>query len=224
MITFVIPTLWKSNRIYDTIASIEGCKNQDVELIIFDNTNSDYRSDDHRIKIIKNETNIFVNPAWNLGVSMAKNDYVCLLNDDISFNVNCLLSNFEDLINTDPNFGIIGLNKLNFMVDDYNLDSDKLSLSGLDCRTFGFGCMMIFKKENYVEIPECFKVFFGDDYLYFYNKDLFGRKIYKIENFKTPGEISVTSKEFEDDHMQQEHKFWDYEINKLQINIKTKTL
>ena len=53
MITFVIPTLWKSNRVYDTIDSIKRCKNQDLELIIIDNTNSDYKSDDHRIKVIK---------------------------------------------------------------------------------------------------------------------------------------------------------------------------
>jgi len=220
MITFVIPTLWKSNRVYDTIDSVKRCQNQDIELIIIDNTNSDFESDDHRIKVIKQKQNIFVNPAWNLGVSISKNQYVCLLNDDLSFNITCLLNNFDNLVKADPNFGIIGLSKHNFNVDHYNNDSDILSLVHLDCRTFGFGCAMIFRKENYVQIPECFEVFFGDDYLYYYNKDLFGRKIYRIENFKTPGEISITSRGFEDSHMQQERAFWDEEINKITFKIK----
>jgi glycosyltransferase involved in cell wall biosynthesis len=221
MITFIIPTLWKSNKIYDTISSVKRCQNQDIELIIIDNTNSDYESDDHRIKVIKQKQNIFVNPAWNLGVSISKNQYVCLLNDDLSLNVTCLLNNFESLVKSDPDFGAIGLYKRNFNVDHYNDDNDKLSLVGLDSRAFGFGCMMIFKKENYIEIPECFEVFFGDDYLYYYNKDLFGRKIYWIENLKTPGEISITSRSFEDSHMQQEYKFWDAEINSITSKIKS---
>jgi hypothetical protein len=215
MITFVIPTLWKSERIKDTIESFKLSDRKDIELIIIDNTNSDFKDRDSRITVIKVKKNIFVNPAWNIGATLTKNNYICLLNDDISLNVNCLLNNFEKLIESDPNFGMIGLYKRNFNVDDYNSDSDKLQLVELDNRPFGFGCMMILKKENYVMIPDIFKVFFGDDYLYFFNKDINHRKIYWIEGLKTPGEISVTSKDFDSDHMQQEYAFWDQEINAL---------
>ena len=215
MITFVIPTLWKSERIKDTIESFKLSDRKDIELIIIDNTNSDFKDRDSRITVIKVKKNIFVNPAWNIGSTLTKNNYICLLNDDISLNINCLLNNFEKMVEVDSNFGMIGLHKRNFNVDDYNSDSDKLQLVELDNRPFGFGCMMILKKENYVTIPDIFKVFFGDDYLYFFNKDINHRKIYWIEGLKTPGEISVTSKDFDSTHMQQEYAFWDQEINNL---------
>ena len=217
MITFIIPTLWRSDKIKDTIESIKLSDRKDLELIIIDNSNSDFKDKDPRITVIKVKNNIFVNPAWNIGATLARNNYICLLNDDISLNVNCLLNNFKELVKSDLNFGIIGLYKRNFNVEPntYNSDFDKLQLVELDNRPFGFGCMMILKKENYVKIPDIFRVFFGDDYLCFYNKDMNHRKIYWIEGLKTPGEISVTSKDFDSDHMQQEYAFWDQEINTL---------
>lgn len=215
MITFVIPTLWKSERIKDTIESFKLSDRTDIELIIIDNTNSDFKARDSRITVIKVKKNIFVNLAWNIGATLAKNNYICLLNDDISLNINCLLNNFKKLVEVDSNFGMIGLYERNFSVDDYNSDSDKLQLVELDNRTFGFGCMMILKKKNYIMIPDIFKVFFGDDYLYFFNKDINHRKIYWIEGLKTPGEIAATSKDFDSTYMQQEHAFWHQEIDAL---------
>jgi glycosyltransferase involved in cell wall biosynthesis len=216
MITFIIPTLWRSNKIRETIESINKSDRQDIELIIIDNLNSEYSTNDPRITVIRVKNNIYVNPAWNIGVTLAKNEYVCILNDDITLNVDCLLNNFEKFKETDPDFGMIGLHKDNISdTRSINYDNDNLELEELDCRTFGFGCMMILKRSNYVQIPTVFKVFFGDDYLYYYNKDLKGRKIYKIRGLKTPGEVSVTSKEFEDTHMQQEHAYWSDAIQDL---------
>lgn len=219
MITFIIPTLWKSDKIRGTIESIIRSDRKDIELIIIDNLNSNFSTRDPRITVIKVRNNIFVNPAWNMGATLAKNEYICLLNDDISLNVDCLLNNFEKLKETDPNFGIIGLHNDNIIdginSNSMNSDDDVLELDELDCRVYGFGCMMILKRDNYVQIPNEFKVFFGDDYLYFYNKDLKGRKIYQITGLKTPGDVSVTSKSFEDDYMQQEHKHWDKAIHDL---------
>jgi|LauGreDrversion4_2_1035121.scaffolds.fasta_scaffold42984_1 glycosyltransferase involved in cell wall biosynthesis len=223
MITFIIPTLWRSTRIRETIESINKSDRKDVELIIIDNLNSDFSTNDPRVTVIRVKNNIYVNPAWNIGVTLAKNEYVCILNDDISLNVDCLLNNFEKFKEIDPDFGMIGLHEDNINgVSSINYDNDNLELEELDCRTFGFGCMMILKRSNYVQIPKVFKVFFGDDYLYYYNKDLKGRKIYKIKGLKTPGEVSITSKEFEDTHMQQEHVYWDNEIHNLNLTTKNK--
>ena len=219
MITFIIPTLWKSDKIKGTIESIIKSDRKDVELIIIDNLNSNYSTSDPRITVVKVKNNIYVNPAWNIGATLARNEYICLLNDDISLNVDCLLNNFEKFKESAPDFGMIGLHNDNIInglnSNSINSDNDNLELEELDCRVYGFGCMMILKKANYVQIPNEFKVFFGDDYLYFYNKDLKGRKIYQIKGLKTPGDVSVTSKEFEDTHMQQEHQYWDNAIQNL---------
>lgn len=215
MITFIIPTLWKSDRIFKTIESFESCKNMDAELIIIDNAQNGYTNKDSRVTVIKPKSNIFVNPSWTIGVTLAQNKYVCLLNDDISINVDFLVRKFNALIQKDSNFGMIGLYKDNLLNSEVNTFNDSIELAEINDRGYGFGCMMILKKENYIKIPDCFKIFFGDDYLYFYNKDLMKQKIYWIQGLKTPGEVSVTSKEFEDSHMQQEHMFWDQEIQIL---------
>ena len=60
MITFVSPTLWKSERIKDTIESFKLSDRKDIELIIIDNTNSDFKDRDSRITVIKVKKNIFV--------------------------------------------------------------------------------------------------------------------------------------------------------------------
>ena len=215
MITFIIPTLWKSDRIFKTIESFENCKNNDIELVIIDNAQRGYTNKDSRFTVVKPKSNIFVNPSWTIGVTLSKNKYVCLLNDDISINIDFLIREFDTLIQRDPEFGIIGLYKNNLLASEINKNEDSLQLIETQDRGYGFGCMMILKKENYIKIPDCFKVYFGDDYLYFYNKDLMKRKIYWIDGLKTPGEISTTSMEFEDSHMQQEYAFWDQEIQTL---------
>ncbi len=215
MITFIIPTLWKSDQILKTIESFENCKNTEAELVIIDNSQKGYYHKDPRITVEKPKSNIFVNPAWNIGATLSRNKYICLLNDDITLNIDFLIRNFNTLIQKDPNFGIIGMYKYNILNSEVNKPGDIISLEETDHRGFGFGCMMILKKENYVKIPDCFNVFFGDDYLYYYNKDLMQRKIYWIKGLKTPGEVSVTSRDFENSYMQQEHAYWDQEIQSL---------
>ena len=88
MISYIIPTLWKSDSIYDTINQFMDLKDNKAELIIIDNTNSDITYSDKRVKVCKMEENQYVNPSWNIGVDLSSNDQVAIINDDITFNVN----------------------------------------------------------------------------------------------------------------------------------------
>jgi GT2 family glycosyltransferase len=196
MITFIIPTMWKSDRIHETIQFFKTSTRRDIELIIIDNTNSEFSDPDPRITVIKFKENIFVNPAWNIGVSLATNPYICLVNDDVVLNCNCLLNNLDSIIATDPDFGIIGLYKRNFLLNDVNQDQDQVEMIEIQSRPFGFGCMMLMKKVNYLEIPSDLKIFYGDDLLWAYNKTVMKRKGYWLKGLKTPGQISATSSGF----------------------------
>jgi hypothetical protein len=219
MISIVIPTLWKGELIHETVSSFLSYENkQGSEIIIIDNANSDYVSPNPEyIKVIKMKENIFVNPAWNLGVSLAKNQHVCLLNDDIYVNVKTWLDNFYTLVYKPKlNYGIIALNAENFkFYKESNADTDKYELEELTVKGVGFGMMMTVQKHRYYPIPECFRVYFGDDYIWYVVQDLLKLKSYYLKDMKLKGDFSVTSKEYENTFLQEEEKFWHPEVDKI---------
>jgi hypothetical protein len=74
---------------------------------------------------------------------------------------------------------------------------------------------MFIRKENYIKIDERLKIFFGDDILYWWNRDKNGRPIYVIENLKALGELSATSKDYNDE-IQKELPYYEEAIRNLQ--------
>lgn len=213
MISIIIPTLWKSDCIYETIRDFKYSQIDGVELIIIDNANSDYHEDG--VTIIKQQENIFVNPAWNLGVELAKYDTICLLNDDITINLKTLYANVPRF----PEYGIVGFDANRNLTQTLNTDDEIWELEEATCRSLGFGCMMIMPKAHYEPIPPELKIYFGDDILYWLNNDHFRRKIYNISNLKATGELSKTSKPYEP-ILQEEVHYFDKFIPQLQQKYK----
>jgi hypothetical protein len=219
MISIIIPTLWNSDNILKIIDSFMSYDLKgSSEIIIIDNSNSNYVSPDETyVKVYKMDNNIFVNPAWNLGVELSKNNHICLLNDDIFIDIHTLLDNFKSLV-FDPNleYGMIAVNPERFkFFKSANNPTDKFTLKRITQRGNGFGMMMILQKQNYEIIPEDFKIYFGDDILWYINKDIFKRNNYCFVGLKITGEFSVTSKHFEQEYLQEEFKHWNKIIEKI---------
>lgn len=215
MVSIIIPTLWQADCIFNTIRDLSYCNLEGVELIIIDNANSDFTFDANNLTILRQPENIFVNPAWNLGVEQAKYDTICLLNDDILINLKTLFNNIPRF----PEYGIIGFDANRNLTQTLNRDDDVWELEEAPCRTLGFGCMMIMPKSHYEPIPPELKIYFGDDMLYWLNKDHFKRKIYNIKNLEAMGELSKTSKPFEYVLQEEVHHFDRY-IPQLQQKYK----
>lgn len=194
MISFIVPTLWKCNKLIESINSFIDAKIEGAEFIIIDNANSDFNDKD--IICLKQKENIGVNPAWNLGVKTAKNDLICLLNDDITFNFKTLKTNLST-IEAMSSECMIGFDANQNFFDILNEDLEVFRFKTAPCRTLGFGCMMILSKKNYIEIDERMKIYCGDDLLYWWNKDKHQKNIYNIENLKATGYLSYTSKDYE---------------------------
>jgi len=213
MISIIIPTLWQSDCIYETIRDFKYSQVEGAELIIIDNANSDYNEEG--VTFVRQTENIFVNPAWNLGVSLAKNDTICLLNDDITINLKTLFNNISRF----PEYGMIGFDANRNLTQTLNVDDEIWELEDATCRSLGFGCMMIMPKSHYEIIPSDLKIYFGDDMLYWLNKDFFKRKVYNIPNLKTIGELSKTSRPYEPQLQVEVHHF-DRIINELQQKYK----
>ena len=200
MISFIIPTIWKAEEIYKSIEQFKRLKHKNAELIIIDNTHSDFYDNDPRITIVKFTNNIFVNPAWNIGVKLARNNYICLLNDDIYFNYVNLFNNFERFIDQNPNLGLIGFNENSRVRDNSNIlnkDDDELILvDTTGIVPFAYGCCMFLKKEDYFDIYEECKIFYGDTILIVSIIDIKRKYMYYIDNLISIGRISVSSDDY----------------------------
>lgn len=130
------------------------------EIIIIDNntlSNNKTKIVSQKLKVLPQKENIFVNPAWNLGVEISKNENIIISNDDLCItNINKVLL---EILNT--NFDFIGLDYQNINNND-GVIITKTS-GGM---TKGFGCFMFIKKNKYIQIPENIKIWFGDAILY----------------------------------------------------------
>ena len=187
MVSYVIPTLWKSNNIYTTIDQFtKQIKDPKSELIIIDNSNSSYRNGDERVKILKMENNIYVNPAWNLGVKFSSNSKVCLVNDDILFN----LPKFHTFI-TSNNITTVGMNNTNRISEDKDVWS-LVEISDKNARPPGMGQLMLFEKKNWKYLPYEMKLWHGDDIIYYYHTLILNIPFNYIEGMSVTGDQSIS--------------------------------
>ena len=62
-----------------------------------------------------------------------------------------------------------------------------------DIVPFGYGCCIFINKEDYIEIYEDYKIFYGDTILIVSIVDMKRKRMYYIDNLITVGRISVSS-------------------------------
>jgi hypothetical protein len=186
MFSIVIPTLWKSSRIHKLLSDLIEC-NDIGEIILIDNSSEFYNYYENldKVKLIQPGKNLYVNPSWNLGIEIAKYDHICLCNDDIEFNsilFDILISTPEALSNK-----IIGMHSENYHINF----PGELKLTPTNNRNWGWGCLIIFERKNWIPIPENIKVWYGDDFI-FNNNPI---QCYNLEGFPIQTEMSITSDE-----------------------------
>ena len=181
-VSVVIPTLQKNVELLNNLISSLERDTAVKEIIVIDNSIKGYIHNSLKLRVITPEKNIFVNPAWNLGVKESGEDIVALLNDDITIPENFCKNVIEQIT---PDMGIVGFHR------DYieNIQaimpipvSTDLFLELATGRCGFFGIAMFFYKTSYYEIPAEMKIFWGDDWLYYWNKK------YKKNNYYISGQ------------------------------------
>jgi hypothetical protein len=185
--SIIIPTMWKSDRTLKLLEDLNSCDLVD-EILIIDNCFYKRPTFNFsKVKIFEQSENIYVNPAWNLGIKKANNNLICVCNDDINFDVD---STFDFILKNKDILGCIGVHP-----KSYSKNSDDFIIeSGYHTGGGGWGCLMFCKKENWVEIPNNLKIGYGDDWLAITNKPHFSL----LHKTKIETEMSTTSsrKEF----------------------------
>ena len=195
--TIVIPTLFKSNRTEKLLTDLIECEYVD-EIIIIDNRlplSVDETND--KVRIVSKGENIYVNPAWNWGIELAKNNHIALLNDDINFDPNIF-----GLINAEvfSEFGIIGMGEGNYKnpIDEQRGPYIDKWQPGIN--DWGWGCMIMFHKSDWMNIPENIKIWYGDNFI----KDVNRAPKGILRNFKVETEMSTTSDETQWDEVKKQ--------------------
>ncbi len=185
--TVIIPTLWRSVQTKELLHTLDVSDNID-EIVLIDNAQK--LNDEHiesfseKFTIIRPVSNVYVNPAWNMGVDISRNDNIVISNDDIVWNPQILNHIDEDTL---IKSGIIGQSFNNYKIHDNSTNIPKIVPT--KTRNFAWGCMMLIHKSNWKPIPEQLKVWYGDDWLIYKS----GLNASKMDNVIIRGEIGTTS-------------------------------
>ena len=82
----IIPTMWKSDYLLKMIEVYNNSEFISEVIIIDTEPESKMPIDSDKVSVYTKGENIYVNPAWNMGVSLAKTPFVIIANDDILLN------------------------------------------------------------------------------------------------------------------------------------------
>jgi hypothetical protein len=184
MFSVVIPTMWRSSVTEQLLRELVACEAVG-EIFIINNaaeSTPEYLKELSKVTEYSSGKNEYVNPSWNLGVQNAKFDLIALCNDDILFNTDIFkeINILDDML--------VGLDTDSYSVGQWN-QPVTVQLKEVSVRGYGFGCLLLFNKQSYRVIPEQFKIWCGDDYLF----EKF-KHVYALENFPVLTEMSVTTR------------------------------
>ena len=172
MYSVIIPTVWKQNLDNFREALEDLNTSSDVqEIILIDNAPSANSQKIlygiSKVQYMPMEQNIYVNPSWNLGVRTARSEYIMILNDDVWTNPS--LSKIIEVHKTheDKNNGIYGFSTSCFLCENAKetLPTEPIYFVTTEGKGNGWGCMFLFKRDMWVDIPDELKIWFGDDYI-----------------------------------------------------------
>ena len=165
--TVIIPTIWKSEYTLELIKRYCDCDSVD-EIILINNRPEDtpVLMENAKLKVYHMSENIFVNPAWNYGVTLAKNNYITISNDDILFDVDEYYYLLNQTISQIPleNLGYIGSHSQNYIISENK--SPVLEEYDNNSNKGGWGCLFSFHKQNWKPIPNQLKIWYGDNWIH----------------------------------------------------------
>lgn len=174
----IIPTLFLSEYTNQLIEAFNSSEFVD-EILLIDNTNSNGKEliKFPKVKVLNQSQNLYVNPSWNVGVTVSKNEHIIICNDDIFFDIS-IIPKIASVLSS--NIGIIGID---------NKPAKKLTISVAKSRKDPFGVIMFLQKSSYTEIPKDLLIWYGDDYLFYASNKI----NFKISGFGFQTKMATSS-------------------------------
>lgn len=155
----VIPTLQRATTLPMLLERLERSPAV-AEVIVINNAARPLAVTGNKIMVLDQTENLFVNPAWNLGVAYATAPYLALCNDDIVFPT-AVFDRIALLLRR--RVGIVGPDTSCFQTAP---DRCHPRFRRVLRRPFGYGTLMCLRRDAYTQIPDSLKIWYGDDYLF----------------------------------------------------------
>lgn len=173
MLSIVTPTIWAFKPFPRYLEQIIGYECID-EVLIIDNRKEERPPSEifnhPKIRILEQEENIFVNPAWNLGAKEARNENICFLSDDVITDPRCFYEADKFLrINSPKETGLLCTLIGHELHNQPKVTTGEIVIEKCEGSNIGMhGAFALFfvHKSNYLTIPEEFKIIHGDAYLW----------------------------------------------------------
>jgi hypothetical protein len=191
MISFIIPTLYKSERLIQLLRNLDVHPLVSEILLIEDCPDTGMLDSKHgilfnKVTVIPFQERKYCNGGWNLGVSLVKTYYYALCNDDILFPTS-VIDDVLHFYKFRPKSGFIGMHPTQFNC----ATQTKPVVYGIIQRETwhmdgGWGTLIFNHKNNDIVIPNDLKHYCGDTYYVYYSKypcyNYFGEKFYTSNN------------------------------------------
>lgn len=199
----IIPTIWKGPFIGDLLSRYYR-SNWVKEVILIDNHFENRPTNlpiDPKLKLIQTPHNIYVNPSWNLGVSVSESDYITISNDDILFDPNEYFEFLDTLNEPFAQWGFIGTSS-----DNYGDTKPPIRLQSYGQHNKGgWACLFSFHKSLWVDIPHQLKIYYGDNFIHMLSKpvnEVNGIPIWTMMSSSANTEIDWVKEITDQDHIE----------------------
>ena len=186
----IIPTLQRSPDLARVVALCAGHP-MVGEVLVVNNASEPLDFGDAKVRVLQQERNIFVNPAWNLGAREARMPWLAIINDDVLFAdealdeaARILRRGWFAMVGPDPSC-FAGQGEFARAVSHRPATSLRLT----------FGTFMCLRASDYVPIPDDLLIWGGDDWLFWQQRR--PNAILVHTRFSTDGSTTAGSPEFQ---------------------------
>lgn len=201
MISIIVPTMWKFEPFPRYLAEL--VKIPVVgEIIIINNdvpaTPTHPVLQHPKIKFLNQKENIFVNPAWNLGVNHSSYDLLCFLNDDLIVDTKVFYKVDEWLTDS---VGLLGIRPENPYDPKYPFVDGSIDILKYnpDISLYSFGTLFFIHKNNWIDVPNNLRMGFGDNWAFDTQIYINKKENYVITNIFYYHYGALTGKTFPDE-------------------------
>lgn len=165
--TVVVPTTWESTAFTNFLADLVKFPLVDQIIII---NNAPEKTPDalvlshEKVRLIFLGENIHTNPAWNIGVKESRNKKICILKDNLIFDIKVFF-HVDEILSAKT--GVIGIcpGDVNYGQPPFQNGSIKIKPWEGE-NIIGYGALMFVHKDSWIDVPDNLKVFYGDNWTF----------------------------------------------------------